>query len=43
VPAGLREPFISEIVDRFVEAHPLDNRGVVVVRMVRLEVEAAKG
>jgi trans-aconitate methyltransferase len=43
VPAGLREPFISEIVDRYVEAHPLDNRGVVVVRMVRLEVEAAKG
>lgn len=40
VPEGLREEFIKELVDKYVEKHPLDNNGYVHVPMVRLEVEA---
>jgi len=43
VPAGMRELFISEVVDRYVLDHPPDTRGAVTVRMVRLEIEAGKG
>ena len=42
LPAELRKEFISEIVDRYVKTHPLDNAGNVHVGMVRLEVEATK-
>jgi trans-aconitate 2-methyltransferase len=40
VPEPRREAFIREAVERYVRAHPLDARGEVTVRMVRLEVEA---
>jgi trans-aconitate 2-methyltransferase len=42
LPEKLRNEFVSEIVDRYVEKHPLDNAGYVHVGMVRLEVEATK-
>jgi trans-aconitate 2-methyltransferase len=42
LPAGLKDEFITEIVDRYVKTHPLDNVGNVHVAMVRLEVEATK-
>jgi len=43
VPEGLRRDFISEIVDRYLSEHPLDDEGRVHVGMVRLEVVAEKG
>ncbi len=42
VPGPLREDFINEVVDRYIRAHPLDDKGNVHVEMVRLEVEAEK-
>ena len=42
VPKERRETFISEAVDRYVAAHPLNDRGEATVRMVRLEVEACR-
>jgi trans-aconitate 2-methyltransferase len=41
LPEELRAQFISEIADRYIECHPLQE-GLVHVRMVRLEVEAEK-
>ncbi|KQC16415.1 MAG: SAM-dependent methyltransferase [Methanosaeta sp. SDB] len=43
VPEDLRCDFISEIVDRYLRNHPLDDEGRVHVGMVRLEVVAKKG
>ncbi len=40
VPKELREEFIDELVDKYVEKHPLDSEGFVHVPMMRLEVEA---
>lgn len=40
VPEELREEFIEELVDKYVENHPLDDEGYVHVPMMRLEVEA---
>jgi trans-aconitate methyltransferase len=40
VPEGLREEFIGEVADKYVENHPLDKDGYVHVPMMRLEVEA---
>jgi hypothetical protein len=37
-----RMVFISEVVDRYIQVHPLDDEGNVHVGMVRLEVEAEK-
>lgn len=42
VPGDLRRDFISEIVDRYLSDHPLDDEGRVHVGMVRLEVVAEK-
>ena len=42
LPQSLREKFISEVVERYLAAHPLTPQGEAVVRMVRLEVEADK-
>ena len=42
VPDARRDAFIREAVDRYLEAHPLNARGEASVRMVRLEVEAAR-
>ena len=42
LPANLRDTFIAEIVDTYLERHPLDTAGAAHVAMVRLEVEASK-
>jgi trans-aconitate 2-methyltransferase len=42
IPLDLRERFISEIVDSYMRDHPVDADGQVILRMVRLEVEARK-
>ena len=42
VPEDFRTDFISEIVDRYLSKHPLDDEGRVHVWMVRLEVVAEK-
>jgi trans-aconitate methyltransferase len=42
IPEDLREKFIYEIVDTYLEAHPPDERGLVHVEAIRLEVEAEK-
>ena len=41
VPEPLREQFILELVDSYLDRHPLDIHGFAHVPMVRLEVEAA--
>jgi trans-aconitate methyltransferase len=42
VPVEMRSDFIHEVVDRYIQLHPLDENGDVHVGMVRLEVEARK-
>ncbi|HEX2970865.1 MAG TPA: hypothetical protein VHP11_00945, partial [Tepidisphaeraceae bacterium] len=42
LPESLRQPFIDEVVRRYVASHPLDSQGNVHLAMVRLEVEACK-
>ena len=42
LPQELRARFVQEIVDRYVQGHPVDGAGVVHVGMMRLEVEAFK-
>lgn len=41
IPEDLKQQFVSEMADRYVERHPLED-GLVKVRMVRLEVEARR-
>ncbi len=40
LPSELRDGFISEIVDSYINKCPMDGEGYVHVKMVRLEVEA---
>ena len=42
LPAEFRDAFIAEVVDTYLERHPLDAEGNAHVAMVRLEVEASK-
>lgn len=42
LPNELREQFLAAAADRYLAAYPLTPQGEAVVRMVRLEVEAAK-
>jgi trans-aconitate 2-methyltransferase len=42
VPEDQRDHFISEIIEAYIDRHPLDKDGIVHVPMVRLEVEALK-
>jgi trans-aconitate methyltransferase len=42
VPEPQREAFIEELVARYIQDHPPDDRDRIEVAMVRLEVEAAK-
>ncbi len=42
VPENLREKFINEVVEGYLEKYPPDEGGIIHVRMVRLEVEAEK-
>lgn len=42
VPADQREAFIAEVVERFAARHPLDTNGNLMIRMVRLEIDATR-
>jgi trans-aconitate methyltransferase len=42
VPAERRDDFVTRVVDWYLERHPPDERGVIHVHMVRLEVEARR-
>ena len=42
IPENLRNLFIDEIINNYIEKHPLDDRGCTHVKMVRLEVKAKK-
>ena len=42
VPDEKREAFVAQLVDKYLKRHPIDEQGLVHVRMVRLEVEAIK-
>lgn len=43
VPEEIRNSFIDEVTDKYVEENSLDERGCTHVKMVRLEVMAKKG
>ena len=43
VPADLQQQFFDEIVEGYMESHPIDSEGLIHVPMVRLQVEAIKG
>lgn len=40
VPESLKDEFTDELVTRFINLHPQDNKGNTHIRMVRLEIEA---
>jgi trans-aconitate methyltransferase len=40
IPQSMRENFMNELVNLFVDANPPDDKGYVHVRMIRLEIEA---
>jgi trans-aconitate 2-methyltransferase len=42
VPEEVREEFIEAVVARYVARHPVDAKGLVHIRMVRLEIDAIK-
>lgn len=42
VPDDLKLRFMDEIIDRHLEAHPVDDSGAIRIAMVRLEVEATR-
>ncbi|MCX6673319.1 MAG: methyltransferase domain-containing protein [Methanothrix sp.] len=42
LPVHLRDEFVKEIADRYLERYPLDGKGQAHVQMMRLEVEAEK-
>jgi trans-aconitate 2-methyltransferase len=42
LPANLKEPFLGEIADKYLEAYPPDSNGIVQLKMSRLEVQASK-
>jgi trans-aconitate 2-methyltransferase len=42
VPEDVREEFIAAVVERYVARHPVDAKGLVHVRMVRLEIDAVR-
>ncbi len=42
VPANLEDLFVNEIAERYIAAYPLDETGVVRIKMMLLEVQATK-
>jgi trans-aconitate methyltransferase len=42
IPDRQTEPFITAVVDEYLNRHPPDDQGIIHVAMVRLEVEAVK-
>jgi trans-aconitate 2-methyltransferase len=43
VPSDLQQQFLDEIVEDYLNSHPMDAEGRVHLPMVRLEVEAITG
>jgi len=42
IPENLRNNFISELCDRYLQSYPSDMKGLIQVKMVRLEVDLIK-
>lgn len=42
IPEELQEEFIDEVIDGYLEIHPIDSEGKTHVKMMRLQVEAGK-
>lgn len=42
VPKNLREEFIGAIAERYLVKHPIDAKGLIHVRMMRLEIDALR-
>ena len=42
VPEQLKNDFVTELVSRYIEKHPVDEKGQTHVKMVRLEAEGTK-
>lgn len=42
LPVDARDTFLNDIVETYLQSHPLDAQGIVHLRMVRLEVEARR-
>lgn len=42
IPENMRESFISDFTDAYIDTHPADNEGFVHVQMMRLEVEGSR-
>ncbi|MGH2413825.1 MAG: class I SAM-dependent methyltransferase [Microcystaceae cyanobacterium] len=42
LPEAMREPFITELVERYLAGHPMTEERLTHVQMIRLEVEAEK-
>lgn len=42
IPETMRQEFIEDIMDKYIEKHPLNGEGLIHIKMVRLEVEAIK-
>jgi len=42
VAPNLRNEFIEEVVNNYIQKNPIDNQGLIHIKMIRLEVEAYK-
>ena len=42
VPESLRKEFIAAVAERYLTRHPVDAKGLVHIRMVRLEIDAVR-
>lgn len=42
IPENLRQEFIDDMVNRYVDKYPPDSRGFIHIRLIRLDVEAEK-
>jgi trans-aconitate methyltransferase len=42
IPTNRQQEFIDSLLDEYLNLHPMDNKGIVHVTMMRLEVEAVK-
>lgn len=42
IPEDLRQEFIDDMVNRYIDKYPPDSRGFIHVQLIRLDVEAEK-
>ena len=42
IPEDQRDNFIDDVVDSYLKQHPIDDDGLIRIKMMRLEVEAVK-